>query len=46
MEGLGATVDGRDIGSGTVLLMLRTDFAGKDLGLFECARSAGSRGGN
>jgi hypothetical protein len=31
MEGLGATVDERDIGSGTVLLMIRTGFAGGNL---------------
>ena len=46
MEGLGATVDERDICGGTRALMSRMGLAGGEFGLRECARSAGDQGGN
>jgi len=46
MEGLGATVCERFIGSSTWVLMRRAGLAGRVFGVCECARSAGYRGRN
>jgi hypothetical protein len=46
MEGLGATVTGLIFGSSTRALMSMGCFAGGEVRIRECARSAGDQGGN